>query len=80
MTTDVDVILAIEKKKSQLNEIPMIVKDKKSNEMVVGMNESLWVFNQLHSVLNLAKKVFESDLDTVIEELKEELRHARKHD
>lgn len=80
MTTDVDVIQAIEQKKSQLNEIPLFVKNKESKEMIMEMDGNLWVFNHLHTVLNHAKKIFEADLNTIIEELKEELRHARKRD
>jgi stalled ribosome rescue protein Dom34 len=68
MTTDI--IHAIEQKKQQLATIPLIVESA----------EDLWVFNHLHTVLNHAKKIFETDFDTLIKELKEEVKDARKHD
>jgi stalled ribosome rescue protein Dom34 len=68
MTTDI--IHAIEQKKQQLATIPLIVEKA----------EDLWVFNHLYTVLNHAKKIFETDFDTLIKELKEEVKDARKHD
>lgn len=70
MTTDMDVIAAIEQKKEQINKIPFDVR----------RAEELWVFNHLHTVLNHTKKIFETDLNIMIDDMKKEVNNARNHD
>ena len=70
MTTDADIITALERKKAQINEIPLNVR---------GV-EDLWVFNHLHTVIDHTKKLFEADLNDVINNMKQEVKDAREHD